>query len=251
MYGYDDSSLPSDSIKVLTIGDKVKKIPYGFLRGAQITSLTIPPSVMSIGPSAFICPKLKTINWNAQNCTACTTVKRLSMDESLTEFYEDFGYSMPFRGCDSLTRIKIGDGVQSIVGDMFNISYGYNNIDTVECHAIVPPAISEDCFARQTYNNAVLCVPRESLEAYRNAEGWENFFKCSAIEDIPGDEDKVRGDVDGDGQVNISDVTALIDYLLSGNASSVNVTNADCDGDGLVNIADVTALIDYLLTGTW
>lgn len=55
------------------------------------------------------------------------------------------------------------------------------------------------------------------------------------------------GDVNDDGEVNISDVTALIDYLLSGNASSVNVTNADCDGDGQVNISDVTALIDYLL----
>ena len=60
-----------------------------------------------------------------------------------------------------------------------------------------------------------------------------------------------RGDVDGDGNVNISDVTALIDYLLSGNATGVNVTAADCDQDGNVNISDVTALIDYLLSGSW
>lgn len=64
---------------------------------------------------------------------------------------------------------------------------------------------------------------------------------------LSGGNDYLVGDVDGDGQVNISDVTALIDYLLSGNASSVSVTNADCDGDGQVNISDVTALIDYLL----
>ena len=60
-----------------------------------------------------------------------------------------------------------------------------------------------------------------------------------------------RGDVNGDGSVNISDVTTLIDYLLSGNASGINVTAADCNQDGSVNISDVTCLIDYLLGGNW
>ena len=59
------------------------------------------------------------------------------------------------------------------------------------------------------------------------------------------------GDVNCDGYVNISDVTDLIDYLLSGNGDSVSKTNADCDKDGNVNIADVTTLIDYLLGAFW
>ena len=62
---------------------------------------------------------------------------------------------------------------------------------------------------------------------------------------------ELRGDVNADGSVNISDVTALIDYLLTGNASGINLSGADCNQDGSVNISDVTALIDYLLTGTW
>ena len=61
----------------------------------------------------------------------------------------------------------------------------------------------------------------------------------------------LRGDVNGDGSVNISDVTALIDYLLSGNASGINLSGADCNKDGDVDIADVTALIDYLLSDYW
>ena len=60
-----------------------------------------------------------------------------------------------------------------------------------------------------------------------------------------------RGDVDNSGTVNIADVTALIDYLLSGNATGINLTAADVDNSGTVNIADVTALIDYLLAGAW
>ncbi len=53
------------------------------------------------------------------------------------------------------------------------------------------------------------------------------------------------GDVNGDGQVTIADVTALIDSLLSGLEVPTHV--ADVNGDGQVTIADVTALIDMLL----
>ena len=60
----------------------------------------------------------------------------------------------------------------------------------------------------------------------------------------------LRGDVDGDGSVNISDVTALINGLLS-NAEGIDAQRADCNGDGALNIEDVTALINYLLKGAW
>lgn len=58
----------------------------------------------------------------------------------------------------------------------------------------------------------------------------------------------LRGDVDVDGKVNIDDVTALINMLLSGN---ITTNNADVDRNGSVNIDDVTALISYLLSGQW
>ena len=54
------------------------------------------------------------------------------------------------------------------------------------------------------------------------------------------------GDVNGDGEVNISDVTALIDLLLSGETGT---EMADVNNDGEVNISDVTSIIDMLLGG--
>ena len=59
------------------------------------------------------------------------------------------------------------------------------------------------------------------------------------------------GDVNNSGDVTIADVTALIDYLLSGDATGLNLAAADCNDSGDVSIADVTALIDYLLSGSW
>ena len=57
----------------------------------------------------------------------------------------------------------------------------------------------------------------------------------------------VIGDADGDGKISIADVTALIDYLLTGDAEGINPETADVDGDGYISIADVTALIDIIL----
>ena len=58
----------------------------------------------------------------------------------------------------------------------------------------------------------------------------------------------MRGDVNKDQNVNIADVSALIDYLLGGGQAPAE---ADCNLDQNVNIADVSALIDYLLSGHW
>jgi len=51
------------------------------------------------------------------------------------------------------------------------------------------------------------------------------------------------GDVNSDSEVNISDVNALLDFILSGTMSPV----ADVNSDGEVNISDVNAVIDLIL----
>ena len=56
----------------------------------------------------------------------------------------------------------------------------------------------------------------------------------------------ILGDVNGDENVNITDVTALIDCLLT--SSNVNKFTCDLNMDREITIADVTALIDLLLT---
>ena len=49
--------------------------------------------------------------------------------------------------------------------------------------------------------------------------------------------------MNGDGEVNIADVNAVIDHILSNTFSKP----ADVNGDGEVNIADVNALLDIIL----
>ena len=55
-----------------------------------------------------------------------------------------------------------------------------------------------------------------------------------------------RADVNGDGEVNIADVNAVISVILGEN----NLPAADVNGDGEINIADINAIINIILNGT-
>ena len=59
------------------------------------------------------------------------------------------------------------------------------------------------------------------------------------------------GDVNEDGNIDITDVTMLTGAVLSGNFSTINTQAADCINDGSIDISDVTALISRVLTGSW
>ena len=59
-----------------------------------------------------------------------------------------------------------------------------------------------------------------------------------------GPEPGIPGDVNGDNEVNIADVNAVIDMILTGNSDSAG----DVNSDGEVNIADVNAVIDLILS---
>ena len=61
--------------------------------------------------------------------------------------------------------------------------------------------------------------------------------------------ERMPGDVNGDGELTIGDVTALIRFVLSNDPSTIFLVNADLNDDNNYNIADVTALIHKVLSG--
>jgi hypothetical protein len=100
-------------------------------------------------------------------------------------------------------------------------------------------------------------VESMNVEYGVDAEGNEEvtlfIFKCyngMAVYKIGtnvsgGEQPGIKGDVNGDGEVNIADVNAIIDMILSGSMDA----KGDVNGDGEVNIADVNAIIDIILKG--
>jgi len=65
--------------------------------------------------------------------------------------------------------------------------------------------------------------------------------------DYTPDPQYIKGDVNGDGEVNIADVNALIDIIMGGEADDATRKRADVNEDSEINVADVNALIDLIL----
>ncbi len=99
-----------------------------------------------------------------------------------------------------------------------------------------------------TYDNSNITVTNdEGTTTIALSDVQDMYFSNDAGDPTPG---YIAGDVNADGEVNINDVTALIDYLLNDdNNAGINLQAADVQGDGEINIGDVTALIDLLLAG--
>ena len=57
-----------------------------------------------------------------------------------------------------------------------------------------------------------------------------------------------KGDVNGDGEIDVSDVTAMISYILGMAVEPFNADAADMDNDSEIDVNDVTAVITFILS---
>lgn len=188
---------------------------------SNLSSIVIPDNVTTIGNRAF---------------SACTMLKDVKIGPSLTSI-GDYAFAQT-----AIEHISFPASLATIGSGAF---YLCDSIVDITCMGITPPAAQEiyGCYYHDPeliYHNAKLFVPNESIEAYRAHEEWGRFTHIVPFIGAG------PGDVDGDGNIAIKDVTGLIDTLLSGGELPAY---CDVDGDGTVTIKDVTALIDMLLGG--
>jgi len=95
---------------------------------------------------------------------------------------------------------------------------------------------------------------------YYNDFGWEsdtfNFLPKATfgyvVEDTP-EPQAVRGDVDGNNQCDMDDLSLLINYLLDDSTTINQAGAAICDSltSTTVDMDDLSAMINYLLTNAW
>lgn len=134
---------------------------------------------------------------------------------------------------------------------------------TQQLRTIILPADATNKKVRWTSgNSSVVTVTSEGLikalntgtanVIARTTDGTNLSATCAVTVVAGGGGDEVLpGDVNGDGEINITDVTMLIFALLNDDFSDINMENADVNGDGMVNITDVVTLIYNLLNGTY
>ena len=178
----------------------------------------------------------------------CTSLTSLDLSHFNTSKVTNMGYM--FYYCESLTSLDLSSFITSMVTNTGFMFYGCSNLRTIYA--------SEGWSTAAVTSSSMMFYGCTSLvggqgTTYDASHIDKAYAHIDGSTSNPGyftDKNaSLRGDVNGDGSVNIADVTALIDLLLGG--STISNPVADCNLDVTVNIADVTALIDYLLSGTW
>ena len=223
----------------ITISNSVNSIgEEAFYKCSGLTSVTIPSSVTSIGEKAFMgCYGLTSINIPSsvtsigksafENCSGLTSV---SIPNSVNSIGES-----AFSGCRGLTSVSIPNSVTSIGEYAF---MGCRGLTSVTAHMTSPFTFGAYAFF-DIGETCKLYVPEGTKAAYI-AEGWtKNVFKGGIY-----DGTEQKGDVNGDGGVDISDVTSLVNIILGKGGDS---SFADVNGEGHVDISDVTSLVNIIL----
>ena len=116
-----------------------------------VAEYTIPNSATSIGSCAFY---------------GCYNLASVTIPNSVTSI-GDFAFS----GCSSLPSVTIPDGVTSIGYKVFE---NCTNLTSVYCKPTTPPAGDSYMFNRNASGREIY-VPRNSVDAYRSAEGWSEY----------------------------------------------------------------------------
>ena len=82
------------------------------------------------------------------------------------------------------------------------------------------------------------------FDIYVAIEGEQSKALLEQLHQEYGDWDdaEANGDVNGDGAVNVADISAIITVMAEGG----DEVAADVNGDGSVNVADISAVIDIM-----
>ncbi len=172
------------SLTSVTIPESVIKIDkFAFSSCNGLPLITIPNSVTLIGQFAF------------SNCTGLTSVTIPNRVTSIDSY--------AFYNCTGLTSVTIGNSVTEI-GD-----YAFSNCTgLIQIHLL---ATTPSTMSNKTFNSydIPISVPKESIEVYRQADGWKDFthigYPCNLILST---DDTSMGSVDGSG-LYVSDLMVI------------------------------------------
>ena len=213
---------------------------YGMTKLQSITDLHYlnTDSVTNMGGMFWRCLVLESVDLSGFNTDNVTSMSQMF-------FY-----------CSSLTSLDLSSFNTSKVTNMTRLFYACENLQTI----YVGDGWSTDAVTTSTemFNGCANLVGGQGTtysssnpkdKTYAHIDGGPSnpgYFTGNSV--------TARGDVNGVGGVDMDDLTALINYLLTSDATGINLANAACcssPDSTTVDMDDLTALINYLLAGTW
>lgn len=169
-------------ISSLTIGEGVTRIgDYAFMLCSFVTEVVIPESVTSMGDWAFWgCSALITVSFEHESQLKIIqgSYEKIYVGHS-PNGYNRYYRSGGFRGLANLTTFDASNcsQIESIEPSAF---YHCSKLQSVKVGTMIPPTCGIDAFS-ELNSYTILTVPKESIEAYKQANEWKNFTNITAL----------------------------------------------------------------------
>lgn len=238
----DNAFLFNKELTSVIIPEGVTKLGHSaFSQCPNLKSIKCPESLVTIDPSVFAddyllesleIPRAKSIGGSA--FSKCKSLKEIKFPDNLNKIDKYTLYS-----CESLKKVIIPASVKEVaetfILDCKDVDVYFYNEKTY----MNPKCIPADC-VKTIYGYA-----GSTAEKYASANNIP--FRLIGEEETPEPVDTIAGDSDGNGTLNMQDVVGLIEYLIA-DGESINKKNADINKDGLVNVLDLIALKQIILS---
>ena len=213
-------------------------IPEGYTNATFTVMIVSANTDNGVGDMTISTPQTAAVSHNFVKNETFYWVVKASSGEKITMISTDPSYSPDM----TLIAVYAGDATASML----------RAFETGDENGRVVTGITdkfytvENLAAQGTFLYRVKALYQDGTES-----DWSNIQEVTLFDNTP---EFVRGDVTGNTIVDMDDLTALINYLLNGDASGINqMSAATCSSmdDTEITMDDITALINYLLTGAW
>ena len=191
---------------------------YAFSQSNIGTELVIPGTVKTIGNYAYY---------------SCKRLNRVILQEGV-ETVGWHTFSGPIAMLSLPTTLTY---MSSMAVDPYGATIPQGDYFYVYTHSTIPANIDDFAFY-PSFAEGHLVVPPGCIDAYKAVPGWAHFGEYLVL-----------GDVNGDKELDDTDLEALISYLDGTTPETFYEDMADINGDGVVDDADVQLLRDYLQSG--
>ena len=233
-------ALAGSGIKTLDLSasTSLAKLGNWALTLTPVTTVTLPAGMSLLGTGAFMYAtsltgltsgqKLATVGDYALAGTSLQGTLRLSGLQQLGDYAL---YNVATLDAVELPATTKHLGDRSMAGMI--------GLTALSSQATDPPSLGNEVWAGVPQSKVPLTVPKSSVELYKSADQWMQFLFPNT--------GWLRGDVNGDGSVNISDINVVVNIILGFRANEETMLRADVNEDGNVNISDLNEIINIIL----
>ena len=213
-----------------TAGNITYTVPAGYNNATFTMTITTGSSTDGAGNLAVGTPQTASVNHSFQAASSYSWLVTASAGEKITITTTDANYSPDIASI----IVYAGDATTGGAGaahTFTGITDKYYNVTGLE---------------EGTYTYRVKAIYVNDRQS-----DWSNVEEVTLFDSTPA---FIRGDVNGDNNVDMDDLSVLINYLLNGSTEINTPGAASCnsaDDTTTVDMDDLSALINYLLTNQW